>query len=638
MGVAVLEMSFALLLLAALTYGRAGGYAFRIRGGLEGAFFLFLLIAALNLIWVPYYHDAERCFLLIVMYAGTFSILLRMNGDRPITLMIAAVRWTAFFQAILALGQAAGGAYQPTGTFNNPNFLAGLLATGAGICLAGALGMDRPPRRDGRTVAMAGVLVILQMAVILAALLWTRSRGGILSVVVVVSALLLYRYGPGALAAIGAVVAGLLVFPNPFRQRIMNLGTVDVYAYSRLDIWKSALFIFKDNPVWGIGLGQYKFFSPRYAFPVEGHWAHFAKVAENPHSEFLMLAAELGILGLLMLAIFMAALLLTARKVMRRRSGAGEYPLWPLLVLAGVIVQAGLDFNLHSPPIVLSSLILLAAFQVRYGDEPGVAGWTVPVKMIRPLIFVLLPLYVVMAVKPAAGFYYFLRAGGGRADLIKEKASLAGWGEGVRGPDYKLLNRAIFWDGDSAPYHSMLGSTAVKIYSDTGDERWLELAFLEIRTAIELNPNNFNYYLHLADLHESLYRRKKRGREGLIESIKEVKSALELSPSKVFIRERLARLLLETGDAEAAAREFEEALKMEPCFLGAGFGLGMSLERLGRMADAVSRYRETIDTAGECRKNVAVTGYERSLIDLDIGLVHNRLDEISPFPAGTTND
>ncbi len=596
-------------------------------GAVELSLYAFLLLAAFNLVRVPYYHDAERCFLLIAMYVGVFAVVSRLPRAAR-RLPLHAVRATSLFQALLALGQGfLLGRYQPQGTFDNPNFLAGFLAAGAGLSLGALFGEgDAPP--EGRRSPLVRWLPAAELAVVVPAVVVTGSRGGMLALGVIALLLLFRRLGRRAFLPLGLALLGLVLVPNPFRSRMMTLSSADIYAWSRLDMWRSALRMAADRPLLGVGLGQYQFFSTRYAFPVEGHWARYAKVADNPHSEPLMLAAEMGLAGALVLLFFLWAV----GRGLRRGRRTGLAP-WPVLVLAGVAAQAAVDFSLHSPPVVLASVALLAAWAPASGAGDGARFPAVRGRLVKVLILAACPVYALLAARPALGFYCFLKAGGGPVDLLDEKASLARWSEGGRMADFGYLERAIRWDGGSAPYHSVMGSLAVKAYGRTGEKRWLELAFLEIDTAAALNPNNGLYARHKADLLLSLYRRGKRP-GGLAEAMSSLETAMISRPFDAPLAEAYARLALEAGLADRAAERFRAAAALEPCFLRARFGLGQALERLGRPREAMAAYRLTSAAARDCGRRVPRSDYETSLVDFDESLLHNRLRALAGEPGG----
>jgi hypothetical protein len=109
------------------------------------------------------------------------------------------------------------------------------------------------------------------------------------------------------------------------------------YAY-----WRVAAQVFADHPLNGVGSG---------AFAVE--WLRRRDIAEgvrDAHSLYLETAAELGIVGLAALAVFLAGIALAARR--------GP----PVLVatLVAFALHAGLDWDWELPALSLTALLLAA--------------------------------------------------------------------------------------------------------------------------------------------------------------------------------------------------------------------------------------------------------------------------------------
>jgi O-antigen ligase len=586
---------------------------------LETSLWGLVLVGAVHLPLVPSYQSAERAFLFLLLAALLLSLLLRLE-QAALSSTLEAIRVLAALESLIALWQAATGTVRVQGTFDNPNFLAAFLTLGACLHLADALGFPQlGPRRWGGRALPAAAVSWAAFLLCLVAILWTRSRGGLAAVVISLALLLPLRFGRRVLLLLPALLLAVLLVPNPFRERLRTMGGRDVYAYSRVGMWRAALTMLRDHPWTGVGLGQYQYVSPRYAFPVEGHWARYAKVTDNPHSEPLLAAAEMGLPGVILLCGIAAGILLPAR----RHRGQGRPPagLWPLAAAAGPVLQTTYDFSLHSPPVTISLLALYATWlRLPPGEEAPPPSPPARLPRLRPLIL-LLPLYLWLAFRPLAGFVLFLRAGGGPVDLLDEKRSLALFGSGGRIPDRGQLERAAAWDPTAAAYRIALGSLGVKRYESTGDPEALSLAFRELETAMALNPGTFTYRAHAADLLHSLFRRRPQRRDLLDEAIVQQREAVRLAPSNPFLRERLGVFLGERGQTEEAGAQLERALELEPCFLRARHRLGLLRESSGKKGEALAVYRETLQRQEECRRHVPQEDYERSLLDLEPSLI-----------------
>lgn len=131
------------------------------------------------------------------------------------------------------------------------------------------------------------------------ALLFNATRGAWLALTIVLLFILAYYLMKGnklamlCLALFIAAGAGLSQY-QPFVQRLATITDTKYQSNTeRLLIWQSAYTMFKDHPVLGVGLGQYKdnyqkkYISPKAKEPYLSH----------AHNNFLQMLAENGIVG-----------------------------------------------------------------------------------------------------------------------------------------------------------------------------------------------------------------------------------------------------------------------------------------------------------------------------------------------------
>ncbi|UCH93057.1 MAG: O-antigen ligase family protein [Candidatus Aminicenantes bacterium] len=95
------------------------------------------------------------------------------------------------------------------------------------------------------------------------------------------------------------------IIPNPIRSMFYHSLKKDPYALNRIDIWQMSLTIFKDHLLFGVGLDNFSEVSGKYNFKQTRGPANYFKVPRIPHSDYLKLMTELGLLGLvIILALF----------------------------------------------------------------------------------------------------------------------------------------------------------------------------------------------------------------------------------------------------------------------------------------------------------------------------------------------
>lgn len=93
--------------------------------------------------------------------------------------------------------------------------------------------------------------------------------------------------------------------------------------------------------------------------------------------------------------------------------------------------------------------------------------------------------------------------------------------------------------------------------------------------------------------------------------IAEFREVARLMPEDPVVRFGLAGAYLDAGEAEAAAREYQEAIRLNPDYTAAYRGLGRALEGAGRLAEARAAYAEGLAVAArtgdlQTRKEIEV--------------------------------
>lgn len=137
-------------------------------------------------------------------------------------------------------------------------------------------------------------------------------------------------------------------------NRLVSLQS-NRYAY-----WRVALRVFAQDPVQGVGAGGWAVYWLR--------WRPFAEGAQDAHSLPLQTAAELGLVGLALLAAFLAGVGLAARAAHRAAPGAAAG------AIAGFVVwvaHAPLDWDWEMPAVTLVALVLAGLLLALSDSRPG---------------------------------------------------------------------------------------------------------------------------------------------------------------------------------------------------------------------------------------------------------------------------
>jgi O-antigen ligase len=178
------------------------------------------------------------------------------------------------------------------------------------------------------------------MLVCTAAILASGTRGAWLGAAVVFVLFLLPRLDPARRAAAAGIVLALLVITIqlPGLSTLVQQRT-DIALSSggsgRTDIWSVGLSIYESAPVTGVGLGNFPVaFTPERVRDVAVEIITDPKTLTNraPHNIVISTLGELGLVGLLLLGVFLGPLLI--RRGWGSEAAAVQAALASLLVLA----------------------------------------------------------------------------------------------------------------------------------------------------------------------------------------------------------------------------------------------------------------------------------------------------------------
>jgi O-antigen ligase len=328
---------------------------------------------ALSLLWAPLLEPAREDVWRVALYAAVLLLAVAAFGERApargLELALAALALTVVGYGLLgelgaldldASAGADGRLEQPLSYWNATGAMAAL-----GIVLSARLALDRS---RPRLLRLAAATAVLPLAV---GLYLTYSRGALAAAFLGVVTLTLLapeaaplwrRLGSpwrgaaawGSVVAVAAtlvVVAGDKASPPPrgaTAERFADIGS------NRADYWRIAAGAFDAEPLLGVGTA---------GFRVE--WLRERDVREgavDAHSLYLETAAELGIVGLLLLGAFVVGVAVCARRLTLRDAALAAGPCAALAVLA---LHAGIDWDWELPALSLPGLLLAGAVIAR---------------------------------------------------------------------------------------------------------------------------------------------------------------------------------------------------------------------------------------------------------------------------------
>ena len=367
---------------------------------------LFGLAGLLSLIHAVNHAEAVQMLLVSASFVQLLVILVHVTRrEHDAALLVGALLLAGTVAGLIGLLQYLGileaalgrtGPSAMSSTFGNKNYLGAFLA-----CLlfpAGALVL-----RGGSVIrrVVAGVLCAFTLAILLLVdqmatpfALLAGSLVGLLLVLVAAGAKRKrIAKGPLLLFLVVAVVAvsviAVRIWPAADRaaavhppeddrsplERMAESNSID----SRLLFWSVGWEMLEDRPLTGIGVGNYRFLYTPYEAKVrtESGTALFPNAAtrtEVAHNDYVQVAAELGIGGILAMIAFLAVLAWVVWVRLAASRDSSSRTAWILLLAAGVTVflaHALVSFPLHLPASALVTTVLLALLFSPITGEAG---------------------------------------------------------------------------------------------------------------------------------------------------------------------------------------------------------------------------------------------------------------------------
>jgi O-antigen ligase/Tfp pilus assembly protein PilF len=325
--------------------------------------------------------------LALVVFFFLFYLLLAntVKEKRDVTLILFALLLSAFFASLYGLLQYLGvmrGAHGTPGlneiisTMGNRNYLGGFLAyllipsvilivrlrsrilrAVTIILLSFTFGMAMLVNQAGTRVALlaAFIALLIGWAIFRPIAPLRKNRAWLIALLIVLAFTFLVEAPSGPLNS----VVGLSADSSSWIGRIWSQSSGKTRSWD----WWVGWEMFKEHPIVGVGLGNYKlnFLPYKAAFlasPQGASYDFYIPRAAQAHNDYVQVVAELGLFGSL---AFLALLLAIPFSFwIRLRKNTDEFDRFDLLLLAGGIVvflvHALVSFPAHLPA---SSLVLV---------------------------------------------------------------------------------------------------------------------------------------------------------------------------------------------------------------------------------------------------------------------------------------
>ncbi len=539
--------------------------------------------------------------LALLVFFALFLVLVAnaVRDQRDINLLLYALLAAGFLVALYGLLQYLGTLRGPMGygglgnvisTLGNRNYIGGFLAyllfpavvlvvrprsrwvrISSILLVAFCFGMVLVVRQSGTLIA----LILSSIAFVVGWLIFRpvepirRNRVWLLILLGVLAFTFLVEAPSGPLNSIVGLSS-----EGPSRLAQLWQRSSD---YTRSWDWWIGWEMFKDHPLTGIGLGNYKLDFLPYkasflATPRGQAFPFYINRAAQAHSEFVQVLAELGVLGALALVSLLAGLIVSLWKRLRHNEEENRFDL--LLFSCGIatfLIHGAVSFPAHLPA---SSLVLILAaglvFSRVYG-ESGVfcirwTGWT----MKSAVLCVVL---IGLAVSVIAG-----------RDLSANLLMSKGVEQAQLGNTYGA--ESYFEDSirlDFAPRQTYFHIATVQIARGAYEEAQVNLERCLTRFLDE------TVYLNYANLMANAHQFDKAQ-----EAIRLLLATRPLQEMEVRARYLDAIILAQSGDPQTATALLEALVQYAPRFQTAYIGLGLIYQANGLPIYANQAFEEAL--------------------------------------------
>ncbi|MFI2374283.1 O-antigen ligase family protein [Streptomyces sp. NPDC018964] len=330
-----------------------------------------------------------------VLVPAVVLVLLRGRAD------FRVLAWSfvglALWQGAVGVHQyvtGTGASYQgetvrAVGTFGAQDVMGMATAVSLGVVCAAGIALGRAPVRQRTAAAGCALALVLPLALSFSRGAWIATALACAVQLVLAGLRRAVKVAAAVVAAGVVLVGGLGTGTAMLQERIDSItevtGTPDQSVVDRYTLWAAATGMWREHPWTGVGLKNFPEYRDGHATlalssgsDIAGAGTEYHKQALlSPHSMYLLVLSEQGLIGLLALAGGWLALLVCAlRRLLRvRRRGPG---LDCALVAVGLLLWLLTDFvygDIGGPSTVLTGMALglTAWWALSHEDRAGAA-------------------------------------------------------------------------------------------------------------------------------------------------------------------------------------------------------------------------------------------------------------------------
>jgi len=154
----------------------------------------------------------------------------------------------------------------------------------------------------------------------------------------------------------------ICILPRERYTHHRSFPAVNHLLKGRLNLWRGALLMWRDSPVFGQGVGQFYRLYPLYWDEDAPAWN---PQRENAHNYFLQVASETGLVGIIIFVFLIAAIAGGVFKRIIKPDASSRYRRWYAGILAAIGVFILTSFTGH--PLLIRELLYLFAVIIGVG-------------------------------------------------------------------------------------------------------------------------------------------------------------------------------------------------------------------------------------------------------------------------------
>ncbi|MDO8733825.1 MAG: O-antigen ligase family protein [Elusimicrobiota bacterium] len=530
--------------------------------------FIFVIFAIFSTLNTFYFDSSINTVILLISYIIFFYCIISVYDEQFKKYFYAGLLSVSFILSLIIVIQTFLG-ITPKATMPNPNMAAGYITAGTSLVLS-ILILEKPKLKIMTLYCFLFLFFWLAIAL-------THSRGGLFSLICGIVAVLYFKFKK--LGIIIFTVGLLVIFISIPKKTLTNITKTDggdSYALKRPAIWKTAIEIIKEKPVFGTGPGNFELLFYKYNFPVDDLISRYSKNTRFAHNEFLQIAAEGGLFTLFAFLFILAVVF---------KNGIKSSPV-SAVVLSSILGHSILDFNLHLPALVFVAIILSSDILYKNrGKVKRIGGMRdfSPSSMEQ--------------IHTNCSREFIL----GKLDKKYIRIFLA---------IILIFNTVNFF---IKPFNAEKYKIIADKFIKTNPEKALEF----YQKAVEHSPNNFEYRRIAGELFYD---------DGVIlEAIKNLKKSIELNPKNPFAFISLSNIYYELSEFNKAEYYLLNSLDIEPNYLAAKYLLAKINEKQNKIESALKGYTDIISIYKFFSGEYLSSGYEKTLLSVDISSVYNSL-------------